>query len=83
MRIPCPHCGSRASHEFTVLGGADPVRPAADAPMQAWHDYVYLRDNVAGPTREYWHHSQGCRQWLVVSRDTRTHEVFGAEACRR
>jgi len=82
MHIPCPYCGPRAREEFTVLGGADPRRPDPDAPFESWHAYVHLRDNVAGPTEEYWQHSQGCRQWLVVSRDTRTHEVFGAKACR-
>ena len=25
---------------------------------------------------EYWHHAAGCRRWLVVTRDTVTHEVY-------
>ena len=29
-------------------------------------NYVYLRDNPAGPTRELWYHAAGCRAWLVV-----------------
>jgi len=41
-------------------------------------DYVYLRDNLAGLMREHWYHAQGCRNWLVVTRDTRTHEIFDA-----
>ena len=44
--------------------------------MEAWFDYVYLRDNPKGGTDEYWQHSGGCRAWLVVERDTLTHEVF-------
>jgi len=79
MRIPCPHCGPRGNDEFAFLGGADPRRPDGDDPA-AWHDYVYLRQNIAGEHREYWQHVHGCRAWLVVRRDTRSHEVLGAEA---
>jgi sarcosine oxidase subunit delta len=78
MRIPCPHCGERGSEEFSYLGAADPVRPTADAPMEAWHDYVYLRDNPAGAHRELWQHVYGCRRWLVVMRDTRSHAISRA-----
>ena len=78
MRIPCPHCGSRDAQEFVYRGDAAPVRPAADAGETAFTDYVYLRDNLAGPMREHWYHAQGCRTWIVVTRDTTTHEVQGA-----
>ncbi|HYZ62485.1 MAG TPA: sarcosine oxidase subunit delta [Acetobacteraceae bacterium] len=78
MRLPCPYCGERGREEFSYLGAAGLVRPEPDAPFEAWHDYVYLRENPAGPHRELWHHLYGCRRWLVVTRDTRTHEVLGA-----
>ena len=45
--------------------------------MEAWLDFVYIRDNPKGVHTEYWHHSHGCRQWLVIERDTVTHEVSG------
>jgi len=45
-------------------------------------DYGYLRDNPAGPHRELWYHEQGDRSWLVVTRDTRTHEITGVELAR-
>ena len=77
MRIPCPCCGERPIDEFSYLGDATVVRPDGDDPA-TWHDYVYLRDNPRGPQHEYWHHAGGCRAWLVVHRDTLTHEVFGA-----
>lgn len=85
MRIPCPYCGERGSEEFAYRGSADAVRPergdgVEDA--QAWTGYVYLRDNPMGPHRELWHHASGCRAWLVVTRDTRTHEVISAQAER-
>ena len=75
MRITCPHCGERGNEEFLYRGAADPRRPAPDAPETAWHDYVYLRDNPAGSHREMWLHAYGCRRWLVVTRDTRTHAI--------
>ena len=77
MRIPCPYCGERGSHEFAYHGDATLRRPAADAAdaTAAFVDYVYLRDNPAGPHRELWYHAAGCRRWLVVTRDTRSHVI--------
>ena len=75
MRIPCPFCGSRDSREFVTRGDAAPTRPDSEEGMFA---YVYLRDNPAGALEEWWYHAQGCRQWLRVSRNTRTHQVSGA-----
>jgi sarcosine oxidase subunit delta len=77
MRIACPHCGERGNEEFAYLGAADPVRPAGDGSAAAWHGYAYLRENPAGTLREFWHHVHGCRRWLIVTRDTRTHEIEG------
>jgi sarcosine oxidase subunit delta len=82
MRIPCPFCGPRDSAEFSTIGSAPPPRPAPDALFEAWHDYLHLRDNPAGLHEELWQHVQGCRQWLRVARDTRTHAVESARACR-
>ena len=77
MRINCPFCGERPSEEFTMLGDANPVRPDNIDPgtMERWFDYVYLRDNPRGKFSEYWHHGGGCRSWLIVERDTQTHDV--------
>ncbi len=76
MRIDCPCCGLRDVGEFSYLGDADPVRPnGMDADPAAMTDYVYLRDNAAGAHRELWYHGSGCRSWLVVARDTRTHAI--------
>lgn len=77
MRIPCPYCGPRGNEEFAYLGDASVTRPDAAAPDAgaAFHDYVYLRDNPSGQHREFWYHGGGCRKWLVVTRNTRTHEI--------
>lgn len=78
MRVPCPHCGSRGLEEFTFRGDAVPRRPEG-APHDAlapWLAYVYPRANLRGRMTEHWQHSGGCRAWLVVERDTATHEIF-------
>ncbi len=72
MRITCPFCGDRDAREFTYRGDAAPQRPEGEECM---HDYVYTRDNPAGPMHELWYHAQGCRQWLEVTRDTRNHAI--------
>jgi sarcosine oxidase subunit delta len=79
MRIPCPFCGDRDAQEFVYRGDAAPVRPTDEVEV---YGYVYLRENPAGVLREHWYHAQGCRQWLVVTRDTRTHEIFAAELAK-
>ena len=81
MLIPCPHCGSRPVEEFTFLGDAAPRRPET-LEDPSWYAYVYERDNPRGAFDEFAHHSGGCRAWLVVSRNTKTHEVFGAVIAR-
>jgi sarcosine oxidase subunit delta len=84
MLIKCPHCGARPVEEFTFLGDANPQRPASNDPstMDQWFEYVYLRDNAKGRFDEYVHHSGGCRAWLVVTRDTQTHEIFATATAR-
>jgi sarcosine oxidase subunit delta len=78
MRVRCPFCGERDSSEFTFHGDASVRRPDPNAPDAAaqFFDAVYLRDNPAGRYEELWYHASGCRSWLAVARDTRTHEVF-------
>ncbi|MBL6454271.1 sarcosine oxidase subunit delta [Belnapia sp. T6] len=75
MRIPCPHCGPRDEAEFAYRGDATKQRPAPDAGIEAFHDYVYLRANPRGWHEEWWQHAAGCRAWLRVRRHTVTHEI--------
>lgn len=75
LRIQCPFCGERDHSEFTYGGDATIVYPSLDAPMEAWIEAVYARANPKGPHLERWQHSDGCRLWLVVERDTVTHEI--------
>ena len=89
MRIACCHCGERGNDEFAYLGDATVRRPQAEPGMpmdaaawQRWTDYVYLRDNPFGTHRELWQHAAGCRAWLVVTRNVRTHEILSVEPAR-
>ena len=83
MLIPHPLLGLRDAQEFTYLGDAALLdRPDPAAGEAAFADYVYLRDNPAGVHHELWFHEQGDRSWLVVTRNTLTHEILGAELAR-
>ena len=75
IRINCPFCGPRDHSEFGYGGDASIEYPALDAPMEEWHDAIYLRENIRGMQSETWHHVNGCRMWLIVERDTMTHEI--------
>ncbi|MGJ8544877.1 MAG: sarcosine oxidase subunit delta [Sulfitobacter sp.] len=80
MRINCPICGDRDRREFYYQGDAVALaRPAPDAGEAAWDDYLHLRDNPAGITRDLWHHEGGCGAWLVVTRDTVSHVIEAVE----
>lgn len=81
MRIECPFCGERDSSEFIYLGDANAQRPDSDRPdaQARCIEAVYLRDNPAGPHEELWYHLFGCRSWLHVTRDTRTHRIFAVD----
>ena len=84
LLIPCPWCGPRSQVEFTYGGDATVERPPADAPEQAWFEYVYLRDNPRGPgfeddagrsdVRQHFaaHEQTACRQ-SRVGRDADVH----------
>lgn len=85
MIIPHPILGPRDAQEFTYLGDASLIdRPdgMAEGVDDAFHDYAYLRDNPAGLHKELWFHEQGDRSWLVVTRDTTTHEITKVELAR-
>jgi sarcosine oxidase subunit delta len=84
MRIHCPFCGPRDVSEFVTTGEATGARPDPEAPdaAQKFVDYAYLRTNPAGRSEEYWYHTLGCRSWLRVVRDTRTHSIESAILAR-
>jgi heterotetrameric sarcosine oxidase delta subunit len=76
MRIKCPVCGERDRREFYYVGDAVALdRPDRAAGLDVWDEYLHLRDNPAGITRDLWHHEAGCGAWLIVTRDTVSHVV--------
>ena len=88
MRIKCPVCGDRPLEEYSYRGDAAVKRPGSIDPAthDEWYEYVYVRDNPKGRHHEHWRHSGGCGAWLVVDRDTYTHEIFAvrlAKSARR
>ena len=93
MIINHPLLGPRDSSEFVYLGdaslmnrpqwkGEDASQAETDSAIQQYHDYLYLRDNVAGEHQELWYHEQGDRSWLVVTRNTITHEISNVELAK-
>ena len=79
MRLNCPLCGPRDRREFYYSGSEDYLsRPAGDDP-QAWDDMLHLRKNPAGVTRDLWYHETGCGSWLLVTRNTVSHEIVAVE----
>lgn len=84
MRITCPYCGERSLDEYVYSGDASVSRPDPASPDAAeqFYRYGYERQNVAGPHKELWYHSAGCHAWLVVERDTRTHEILTIETAK-
>jgi sarcosine oxidase subunit delta len=80
MRLTCPLCGDRDRREFYYYGAEEYLhRPSESAELAAWDSYLHLRDNVAGVVKDLWYHEAGCAQWLVVTRNTVTHEISGVE----
>jgi heterotetrameric sarcosine oxidase delta subunit len=79
--LPCPNCGERDVNEFGYRGEVT-MRPETRPSRRELSDYLYVRRNVAGPQREWWHHRLGCGQWFVAERDTRTNEILRIESPR-
>jgi len=85
MIINHPLFGPRDAAEFVYKGDASLIdRPdwQSENADQEFYEYAYLRDNPAGDHRELWYHEQGDRSWLVVTRNTLTHEITSVEMAR-
>lgn len=85
MIINHPLLGPCDASEFTYLGDAsliDRPDPADKNAADNFADYLYLRTSPAGEHRELWYHEYGSRAWLVVTRNTLTHEITKVEIAR-
>ena len=85
MIIDHPLLGPRPHHEFTYLGDASLLHrpnPKSETAADDFYRYQYLRENIAGQQRELWFHEQGDRSWLVVTRNTLTHDITDVKLAR-
>ena len=85
MIIDHPLLGPRDAAEFVYFGDASLIdRPdwEAEDHDRRFYEYLYLRSNPAGEHRELWFHEHGDHSWLVVTRDTVTHEITKVELAR-
>lgn len=80
LLIKCPWCGNRAETEFSYGGEAGIVRPKDPTSLDdaQWADYLFMRCNTRGAFKELWNHSQGCRRWFGVERDTVSYKIAGS-----
>ena len=85
MLINHPLLGPRDASEFTYLGDACLInRPNwqdKDA-QKKFDEYIHLRQNPDGEHKELWYHEQGDRSWLVVTRNTVSHEIVKVELAK-
>ena len=85
MIIIHPLLGPRDASEFVYLGDASLMNrpdPKSETAAQEFYEYQYLRNNPAGEHKELWFHEQGDRSWLIVTRNTATHEILNVELAR-
>jgi len=85
MMINHPLLGPRDSAEFVYKGDVmliDRPDPASETAAREFYAYGYLRDNPAGWHEELWFHEAGDRSWLVVTRNTLTHEIRDVKLAR-
>ena len=85
MIINHPLLGPRDAFEFVYLGSAELLnRPnwESDSAEHDFYQYLYIRENICGDNKELWYHEQGDQSWLVITRNTLTHEINNVElAC--
>ena len=82
MIINHPLLGPRDMSEFIYYGDASLLkRPKWDNKnaIDKFYKYLYLRKNIAGIHKELWFHQQGDRSWLIVTRNTKNHEIIRVE----
>jgi sarcosine oxidase subunit delta len=73
--LACPNCGPRPVDEYGY-GGEVTFRSTSSEDERALFSYLYFRRNVAGPQKEWWFHTSGCREWFQAERDTRDNTVI-------
>jgi len=71
--ITCPVCGPRTSDELRYGGEDKGPRPEEEGMTPGdWVAYVHENRCVAGLSKEWWFHRDGCATWFAIWRDTTT-----------
>ena len=80
LLITCPFCGPRSESEFAYGGPVVDKRPSAPQEMSDtdWITHLTHVPNPMGPVTERWCHTRGCGTWVVITRDTVTHDIVEA-----
>ena len=77
--LDCHCCGVTAEEtEFHAGGEAHIKRFGPGSSDEAFHDYLFAKENPKGVHFERWRHVNGCGKWFHLARCTATLEVFGA-----
>ncbi|MCY4589045.1 MAG: sarcosine oxidase subunit delta [Alphaproteobacteria bacterium] len=78
LLINCPWCGPRDDAEFHYGGEAHILRPANPSALsdEEFAEYLFLQQNPRGLHLERWCHSDGCRRWFNMVRDTATNRIL-------
>ena len=75
-----PHCGeTRGEEEFSYAGEAHirrPPDPGASVRRGVGRTICISARTRAGPHREIWLHTAGCRRYFNVLRDTVSYEIL-------
>ena len=77
LTITCPFCGPRSENEF-IHGGPNKNRRPEDPSVytdREWIEYLTVPANPVGPVSEKWWHVRGCGEWVIIERNTLTHEI--------
>lgn len=76
--LECPYCGVMADEtELSAGGEAHLTRFGPGSTDEAFHSYLFERENPRGVHFERWRHVYGCGKWFHAARATDTLEVFG------
>ena len=83
--IDCPFCGRRDEREFSHGGPDFGPRPedAGTLGDREWVRQLTVPPNPLGEVREWWWHERGCGGWVLVVRNTETHEIVAVEGFRQ
>lgn len=78
LLIECPWCGAHHETDFHYGGEAHIARPENPEELsdEDWAEFIFMRSNTKGVFKERWTHSNGCRRWFNVVRDTVSHKIL-------